>query len=96
VHVSDEVKGYIIDLVRAARVDPDVLSGISTRAGVCLFKIRGLLRILRVGILCCLMMLSGCVSCVAHRIRVKPEAEMDDVTAKTVVDRVLSTVPVPR
>jgi MoxR-like ATPase len=32
----------------------------------------------------------------AHRIRVKPEAEMEDVTPKMVIDRVLSGVPVPK
>lgn len=97
VHVSDEVKGYIIDLVRAARVDPDVLSGISTRASVCLFKssrayayLKGRDFVLPDDV----KRLAFPV--LAHRIRVKPEAEMDDVTAKTVVDRVLSTVPVPK
>ncbi len=97
VHVSDEVKGYIIDLVRAARVDPDVLSGISTRASVCLFKSSRAFAYLKGRD----FVLPDDVKrlafpVLAHRIRVKPEAEMDDVTAKTVVDRVLSTVPVPK
>jgi len=97
VHVSDEVKGYIIDLVRACRVDPDVLYGVSTRASVCLFKssrayayLKGRDFVLPDDV----KRLAFPV--LAHRIRVKPEAEMDDVTAKTVVDRVLSSVPVPK
>lgn len=97
VHVSDEVKGYIIDLVRACRVDPDVLYGVSTRASVSLFKssrayayLKGRDFVLPDDV----KRLAFPV--LAHRIRVKPEAEMDDVTAKTVVDRVLSSVPVPK
>ena len=97
VHVSDEVKGYIIDLVRACRVDPDVLYGVSTRASVSLFKsarayayLKGRDFVLPDDV----KRLAFPV--LAHRIRVKPEAEMEDVTAKTVVDRVLSSVPVPK
>ena len=31
-----------------------------------------------------------------HRIRVKPEAEMDDVTPKVILERALERVPVPK
>ena len=31
-----------------------------------------------------------------HRLRLRPEAELDGVTADSVVDGVLATVPVPR
>ena len=31
-----------------------------------------------------------------HRIRVKPEAEMDDVTPRTILERVLEQVPPPK
>jgi len=33
---------------------------------------------------------------IEHRLRVKPEAEMDDVTPGAVIERVLNNVPVPR
>lgn len=97
VHVSEEIMGYIVDLVRAAREDPDVLSGVSTRATVALFKGSRALAFLQGRD----YVLPDDVKrlafpVLAHRIHVKSEAEMDDVTAKTVVDRVLAAVPVPK
>jgi len=38
IHVSDDIRNYAVALVRAAREDPDVLPGLSTRAGVALYK----------------------------------------------------------
>ncbi len=97
VHVSKEIVSYIVSLVRATRKDPDVLSGISTRASVSLFKgarayalMQGRNYVLPDDV----KHLASPVF--THRIRIKPEAEMDDVTAKTVIDRVLSSVPVPK
>ena len=36
------------------------------------------------------------LSVFVHRIRVKPEAEMEDVNPKAVIERVLKEVPVPK
>ncbi len=97
VHVSEKVGAYIVTLVNGFREDPDVLLGPSTRASVALFKGSRALAFLQ-----------GrdyvlpddvkrlALPVIVHRIRVKPEAEMDDVTPKTVVGRVLSAVPVPK
>lgn len=97
VHVSDEVKSYLISLVRACREDPDVLSGVSTRASVALFKgsralafLQGRDYVLPDDIKKLAMPV------LAHRVHVKPEAEMEDVTSKIVVNRVLSAIPVPK
>ncbi len=97
VHVSDEVGAYIVALVNAAREDHDVLLGPSTRASIALFKGSRALAFLQGRD----YVLPDDVKKLAlpvlvHRIRVKPEAEMDDVTPRTVVDRVLSAVAVPR
>jgi MoxR-like ATPase len=97
VNVSNEIKSYLISIVRATREDKDVLSGVSTRASVALFKGSR-----------ALAFLEGrdfvlpddvkklAMPVLAHRVHVKPEAEMDDVTAKIVVERVLNAVPVPK
>ena len=97
VHVSDEVGAYIVALVNGVREDPDMLSGPSTRASVALFKgsrawafLQGRDYVLPDDVK------KLALSVLVHRIRVKPEAEMEDVTPKTVVDRVLSAVPVPK
>lgn len=97
VHVSDEIGAYIVSLVSSTREDPDVLSGPGTRASVALFKGSRALAFLQGRD----YVLPDDVKKLAlpvlvHRIRVKPEAEMEDVTPKTIVDRVLSAVPVPK
>jgi len=97
VHVSQEVGGYMVSLVQAARKDPDVASGPSTRASIALFKGSRALAFLQSRD----FVLPDDVKKLAlpvlqHRIRVKSEAEMDDVTPKAVVDRVLAAVSVPK
>ncbi len=97
VHVSDEVSAYIVALVQEIRRDPDVVSGPSTRASVAFFKGSRTLAYLDGRD----YVLPDDVKKLAkpvlsHRIRVKPEAEMENVTPQMIVDRVLSTVPVPK
>ena len=97
VHVSDKIVAYIVSLVNSAREDPDVLSGPSTRSSVALFKgsrasafLQGRDYVLPDDVK------RLAFSALVHRIRVKPEAEMEDVTPKAVIDRVLNAVPVPK
>ena len=97
VHVSKEIVSYLVSIVRATRKDPDVLSGISTRASVSLFKgsrAYALMQGRNYVVPDDIKRLASPV--LIHRVHIKPEAEMDDVTAKTVVDRVLNSVPVPK
>jgi MoxR-like ATPase len=97
IHVSNEVEAYIISLVSKTREDPDVLSGPSTRASVALFKgSRALAFLQERDYVLPDDVKKLALSVLVHRIRVKPEAEMEKVTPKTVVDRVLSEVPVPK
>ncbi|MBA7680217.1 hypothetical protein ES703_88528 [subsurface metagenome] len=79
------------------RLDPDVSSGPSVRAGIALFKCSRVLALL-----------DGrdfvipddikhlALHAIEHRIRVKPEAEMDDITPRIIVERTLEKVPVPK
>jgi MoxR-like ATPase len=97
VHVSDQVRDYMVSLVRFARQDPDIVMGPSTRASVSLYKgsrafafLQGRDYVLPDDVK------KLALSVLIHRIRVKPEAEMEDVTPKTVVERVLKEVPVPK
>jgi len=97
VHVSDQVRDYMVSLVRFARQDPDIVMGPSTRASVSLYKgsrafafLQGRDYVLPDDVK------KLAPSVLIHRIRVKPEAEMEGVTPKTVVERVLKEVPVPK
>jgi MoxR-like ATPase len=97
IHVSDDVKDYIVSLVRFAREDPDVFSGPSTRTIVSFYKgarafafLQGRDYVLPDDVK------KLAVPVMIHRIHVKPEAEMENVTSKTVIDKVMAEVPVPK
>jgi MoxR-like ATPase len=91
------VQAYIVDLARATRVSPSVSLGVSTRGALMLMKAAK-----------AWAWLSGRdfvtpdeVQAVArpalrHRLRLRPEAELEGVTADAVLDGILATVPVPR
>lgn len=96
-HVSPDIVEYTTSIVDSLRLDPDVLSGPSVRAGIALFKCSRVLALL-----------DGrdfvipddikhlALHAIEHRIRVKPEAEMDDITPRMIVERTLEKVPVPK
>ena len=97
VFVSKKVGDYIVSLVTRARQDPDVLMGPSTRASVSLYKGSRSVAFLQEREYVLPDDVKKLVLPVlAHRIRVKPEAEMEDVTPRAVVERVLKDVPVPK
>jgi MoxR-like ATPase len=97
VHVSDEVKDYIVSLVRFAREDSDVLSGPSTRTSVSFYKgARALAFLQGRDYVLPDDVKKLAIPVMIHRIRVKPEAEMENVTHQMVVDRVMGEVPVPK
>ena len=96
-YVSPEVVDYVASLVQAVRSDPDVLPGVSSRAGIALYKCSR-----------AAAALDGrdfvipddvkrlAPAATGHRIRIKAEAEMDGVTSSMVLDRVMGQVPVPK
>jgi MoxR-like ATPase len=97
VSVTPEVIGYIVDLCRATRSSPSLSLGVSPRGATALLATSK-----------AWAWLSGRdfvtpddVKALArptlrHRVTVRPEAELDGVTADGVLDGVLASVPVPR
>ena len=97
VSVAPEVLGYIVDVARATRSAPSLSLGASPRAATALLASAK-----------AWAWLSGHdfltpddVKALArptlrHRISLRPEAELEGVTADGVLDSVLATVPVPR
>ncbi|MEV7972733.1 MoxR family ATPase [Cellulomonas sp. NPDC089187] len=97
VQVAPEVLGYLVDVVRATRQSPSLSLGVSPRGAT------ALLATARAG-----AWLSGRefvtpddVKALAHptlrhRVQLRPEAELEGVTAESVLDGVLASVPVPR
>jgi MoxR-like ATPase len=97
VTLAPEVLGYIVDVCRATRTAPSVTLGVSPRGETALLAAAR-----------AWAWLSGRayvtpddVQALArptlrHRLRLRPEAELDGVTQDAVIDGVLATVPVPR
>jgi MoxR-like ATPase len=95
--VTPEVLGYVVDVCRATRSSPSVSLGVSPRGATALLATAK-----------AWAWLSGrdfatpddvkalARPALRHRISLRPEAELDGVTADGVLDGVLATVPVPR
>jgi MoxR-like ATPase len=96
VGVADAVLGYVVDLCRATRVSPSLELGASPRGATALLG----------GAKAWAWLLGreyvtpDDVKALArptlrHRVRLRPEAELEGVTADAVLDSVLATVPTP-
>ncbi len=97
VAVSEEVLGYVVDVCRATRTSPSLSLGVSPRGATALLATGK-----------AWAWLSGRdyltpddVKALArptlrHRVALRPEAELEGVTADGVLDGVLASVPVPR
>ena len=97
VHVSPDIVEYMASIVDCLRVAPDVLSGPSIRSSIALYKCSRVLALLDGRDFVIPDDTKHLVhSTTEHRIRVKPEAEMDDITPKIILERALERVPVPK
>ena len=97
VQVSPEVIGYVVDLARATRTSPSLQLGVSPRGATALMTTAR-----------AWAWLSGrdfvtpddvkalAQATLAHRLELRPEAELEGVTTASVLDSVLASVPVPR
>ncbi|MGW7294594.1 AAA family ATPase [Streptomyces xiamenensis] len=97
VSVSPEISGYVVDLCRATRTSPSLALGVSPRGA------KALLSTARAW-----AWLSGrafvvpddvkalALPTLRHRVRLRPESEMEGISADTVITGLLAHVPVPR
>jgi MoxR-like ATPase len=95
VYCSQELKGYIVDLVRRSRNHPDLLLGASPRAAINLMKagrahslIQGREYMTHEDVQAILLPVLG------HRLIMKPESEMDGQSVSSVVEQLIKGVPV--
>ncbi len=97
IHVAPAVIDYITSIVHSLRFDPDVLSGLSTRSGIALYKCARVFALLDGRDYVIPDDVKRLVYfAVEHRLRVKPEAEMEDITPRMIITRNLEKVPVPK
>jgi len=97
VHVSPDIVEYTTSIVDSLRLNPDILSGPSVRAGIALYKCSRVLALLDGRDFVIPDDIKRLVpDALEHRIRVKPEAEMDDITPKMIIERTMEGIPVPK
>lgn len=96
IYVDDLIKAYIIDLCIATREHPDVYLGASPRGSLALYRTGQTLAAIRqrdyvipddVKYLA--------EATLAHRLIISPAARIKNVTAREVVEDILSSIPVP-
>jgi MoxR-like ATPase len=97
VRVTDVVLGYIVDVCRTTRSSPSLDLGASPRGATALLRAAKAWAFLAGRD----YVTPDDVKALArpalrHRIRVRPEADLEGVTADAVLDSVLATVPTPR
>ena len=97
VHVSPDIVEYTTSIIEHLRNDPDVLSGPSIRSSISLYKCSRVLALIDGRDFVIPDDVKHLVyPAVEHRIRVRPEAEMDNVTPGAIIGRALERVPVPK
>jgi len=97
VHVSDDIVEYVTSIIQSLRLDPDVASGPSTRSSISLYRCSRVYALLDGRDYVIPDDIKELLHpTTAHRITIKSEAEMDEVTPEIILERVLQTVPVPK
>lgn len=97
VAISDDVIGYIVDLCRATREAPSVALGVSPRGAAALMATSRAWAWMRGRTFVSPDDVKALAEwTLAHRIQIRSEAELEGVTATSVLTSVLATVPVPR
>jgi MoxR-like ATPase len=96
VRISDELRGYIVDLVAATRGRGEVQLAASPRASIALMKMAQALSLFEGRDFVIPETIQAVAAdVIAHRLVIAPEAKLSGVTGRRVVDGILATVPVP-
>lgn len=97
VQVSREVLGYAVDVCRATRQSPSLSLGVSPRGATALLATsRAWAWLSGRGYVTPDDVKALAHPTLRHRVQLRAEAELEGVTAESVLDTVLATVPVPR
>ena len=97
VSVSPEVSGYIVDIARATRVSPSLSLGVSPRGATALLRTSRAWAWLQGRSFVTPDDVKALASAtLAHRLGLRPEAELEGVSVVAVLQSALDSVPVPR
>jgi len=97
VHVCDEVRNYIVSIVEKIRYHRDVGAGPSPRASIALFRgARAIAHLDGRDFVLPDDVRTLVKPALAHRIRLRAEAEMENVNPDTIITKALEEIPVPK
>jgi MoxR-like ATPase len=97
VTVSDEVAAYVVDIARATRVSPSLSLGVSPRGATALMATsRAWAWLAGRGYVTPDDVKALAHATLAHRLSLRPEAELEGTGVTAVLDSALGSVPVPR
>jgi len=97
VHVSEPVLDYLVSIIDFLRAESDTLAGPSSRGSVALYKCARVTALLDGRDYVIPDDVRAMVKpTLAHRVRMTPEAEIDDIIPDMVLDRALEQVPLPK
>lgn len=96
VHISEELKRYIVELVRATRQKSGVQMGASPRASMTLMKVAQALALFDgMNFVTPEHIQEIAVATIAHRMKIDSQAHFAGMHAQHLVEEILRTVPVP-
>ncbi len=96
IRITEELKRYIVDIVRSTRTAKGVALGASPRASLALMKTAQALALFEgVDYVTPEFIQEMAVSVIAHRMVIDPQAMFSGVTAAEIVKEILRTLPVP-
>ena len=97
VSVSPEVSGYVVDIARATRVSPSLNLGVSPRGATALLRTSRAWAWMQGRTFVTPDDVKALASAtLAHRLGLRPEAELEGVAVTQVLQSALDSVPVPR
>jgi len=97
VHIAPELTGYVLDLAQASRRHAHLSLGLSTRGALAVLRSARIAAALRGAAFVAPDDVKEMLpSVISHRLVLAPEAMLEGVTTRAIVDRLLEQTPVPR
>jgi MoxR-like ATPase len=97
VHVSPAIVEYIVAITSSVRNDHDISWGPSIRSSIALYKCARVMALIDGrDFVIPDDVKSLAFKAIEHRIRVKPESEMDDISPHIVIERALHKIATPK
>lgn len=96
VRISEELRYYIIDIVRTTRNSEHVAVGASVRASIALMKVAQALALFDGrGFVIPEDIQEAAVAVIGHRLQIMPQARFSGITAQGIVHKVVSEIKIP-